>query len=61
MYKAQATLQRENQAGAYIRLKEGRVVRTSHDPAKMTAVGKSWVNYMWSLTGLTGLRLQTVI
>ena len=48
MYKAQrATLQRENQAGAYIRLKEGRVVRTSHDPAKMTAVGKeSWVNYM---------------
>lgn len=48
MFKYQrSVLKRENQAGAYIRLKEGRVVRTSHDPAKMTAVGKeSWVNYM---------------
>jgi hypothetical protein len=42
-----AALQRENKAGAYIRLKEGRVVRASHDPRRMTKVGKNaWVNYM---------------
>ena len=41
MFKYQrSALKRENQAGAYIRLKEGRVVRTSHDPGKMTALGK---------------------
>lgn len=42
-----AALQRENKAGAYIRLKEGRVVRTSHDPRRMTDAGKdTWVEYM---------------
>ena len=48
MFKYQrSALKRENQAGAYIRLKEGRVVRTSHDPGKMTALGKQgWVDYM---------------
>jgi hypothetical protein len=48
MFKYQRTaLQRENKAGAFIRLKEGRVVRASHDPRKMTNVGKdAWVNYM---------------
>ena len=48
MHKYQrAALQRENKAGAYIRLKEGRVVRTSHDPRRMTDAGKdTWVEYM---------------
>lgn len=42
-----AALQRENKAGAYIRLKEGRVVRTSHDLRRMTDAGKeNWVKYM---------------
>ena len=48
MHKYQrAALLRENKAGAYIRLKEGRVVRTSHDPRRMTDAGESaWVDYM---------------
>jgi len=48
MFKYQrSALHRENKAGAFIRLKEGRVVRASHDPRKMTNVGKdAWVNYM---------------
>jgi len=48
MFKYQRTaLHRENKAGAFIRLKEGRVVRASHDPSKLTKVGKdAWVNYM---------------
>lgn len=48
MFKYQrSALHRENKAGAYIRLKEGRVVRASHDPSKLTKVGKdAWVNYM---------------
>ena len=48
MFKYQRTaLHRENKAGAFIRLKEGRVVRASHDPSKLTKVGKdAWVDYM---------------
>lgn len=48
MFKYQrSTLQRENKAGAYIRLKEGRVVRASHDVRRMTKAGKDkWVTYM---------------
>jgi len=48
MFKYQRmALHRENKAGAFIRLKEGRVVRASHDPSKLTKVGKdAWVNYM---------------
>jgi len=46
MFKYQrAALQRENQAGAYIRLKQGRVVGTVHDRAKMLKATKdSWKN-----------------
>jgi len=41
MFKYQrAALQRENQAGAYIRLKQGRVVGTVHDRAKMLKANK---------------------
>ena len=48
MHKYQrAALLRENKAGAYIRLKEGRVVRTSHDTRRIVEAGKDeWVNYM---------------
>ena len=47
MFKYQrAALQRENKAGSYIRLKEGRVVGASHDQRRMVKVGKDqWVNY----------------
>lgn len=42
-YQRQA-LQRENKAGAYIRLKEGRVVGSSHDIRRMVKAGKAeWV------------------
>jgi hypothetical protein len=44
-----AALQRENQAGSYIRLKEGRVVRASHDQRRMVKVGPDeWKNYIRS-------------
>ena len=48
MFKYQrAAYQRENQAGAFIRLKEGRVVGASHDPAKMVKVGRDeWVAFI---------------
>ena len=42
-----AALQRENQAGSYIRLKEGRVVRASHDQRRLIKVGpEEWKNYI---------------
>lgn len=42
-----AALQRENQAGSYIRLKEGRVVRASHDQRRLVKVGPDeWKNYI---------------
>jgi hypothetical protein len=42
-----AALQRENQAGSYIRLKEGRVVRASHDQRRLVKVGpEEWKNYI---------------
>lgn len=45
-YQRQA-LQRENRAGSYIRLKEGRVVRASHDQRRMVKVGKDeWSKYI---------------
>jgi hypothetical protein len=46
MFKYQrAALQRENAAGAYIKLKDGRVVRASHSPATMTKLGRDqWKN-----------------
>ncbi len=44
-----AALQRENQAGSYIRLKEGRVVRASHDQRRLVKVGPDeWKNYIRS-------------
>lgn len=48
MFKYQrASLQRENRAGSYIRLKEGRVVRTSHDQRRMVKVGSDkWAEYI---------------
>lgn len=48
MFKYQRNaLHRENKAGAYIRLKEGRVVTTVHDPRRMMSEGREgWVNYM---------------
>jgi hypothetical protein len=48
MFKYQrAALQRENRAGSYIQLKAGRVVRSSHNPAQMTKVGREeWKNYI---------------
>lgn len=40
MYKYQRSLlQRQNKSGAYIRLKEGRVVQASHDPALLSKAG----------------------
>ena len=42
-----AATQRLNQAGAYIRLKEGRVVRASHDQRRMVKVGlDEWKAYI---------------
>tara|TARA_R110000803_G_scaffold90534_1_gene157962 strand:- start:1119 stop:3584 length:2466 start_codon:yes stop_codon:yes gene_type:complete len=42
-----AAIQRENQAGSYIRLKEGRVVRASHDQRRMVKAGPdAWKNYI---------------
>ena len=42
-----AALQRENQAGSYIRLKEGRVVRASHDQRRMVKAGPDeWKSYI---------------
>ena len=42
-----AALQRENQAGSYIRLKEGRVVRASHDQRRMVKAGPDeWKIYI---------------
>jgi len=42
-----AALQRENQAGSYIMLKEGRVVRASHDQRRLVKVGPDeWKNYI---------------
>lgn len=42
-----ASTQRLNQAGAYIRLKEGRVVRASHDQSRMVKVGlDEWKAYI---------------
>lgn len=42
-----ASTQRLNQAGAYIRLKEGRVVRASHDQRRMVKVGlDEWKAYI---------------
>tara|TARA_R110001606_G_scaffold279989_1_gene428527 strand:- start:69 stop:2534 length:2466 start_codon:yes stop_codon:yes gene_type:complete len=42
-----AALQRENQAGSYIRLKEGRVVRASHDQRRMVKAGPDeWKGYI---------------
>ena len=42
-----AALQRENQAGSYIMLKEGRVVRASHDQRRLVKVGpEEWKNYI---------------
>jgi len=48
MFKYQrAALQRENQAGSFIRLKEGRVVRASHDQRKMVKAGRdAWKSYI---------------
>jgi len=48
MFKYQrAAYQRENQAGAFIRLKEGRVVGASHSPDKMVKVGRDeWVAFI---------------
>jgi len=48
MFKYQrAALRRENVAGAHIRLKEKRVVRTSHDPARMVKQGKdAWKDFI---------------
>jgi hypothetical protein len=48
MFKYQrASLVRENAAGSYIRLKEGRVVRASHDPSRMAKVGRdAWKDYI---------------
>jgi len=48
MFKYQrAALQRENQAGSYIKLKEGRVVRASHDQRRMVKAGQdAWKNYI---------------
>ena len=44
-----AALQRENQAGSYIRLKEGRVVGASHDQRRLVKVGPDeWKNYIRS-------------
>ena len=45
-YQRQA-FQRENMAGAFIRLKEGRVVGASHDIRRMVKGGKeAWVDYI---------------
>ena len=45
-YQRQA-FQRENMAGAFIRLKEGRVVGASHDIRRMTKGGKeAWVEFI---------------
>ena len=42
-----AAIQRENQAGSYIRLKEGRVVRASHDQRRMVKAGQDeWKGYI---------------
>jgi len=42
-----AALQRENQAGSYIRLKEGRVVGASHDQRRIAKAGpEEWKNYI---------------
>ena len=42
-----SALQRENRAGSYIRLKEGRVVRASHDQRRMVKVGKEeWSTFI---------------
>lgn len=48
MFKYQrAALQRENRAGSYIQLKAGRVVRSSHNPAKITKAGRDdWKAYI---------------
>lgn len=48
MFKYQrAALQRENQAGSYIRLKEGRVVRASHDQRRLVKAGsEEWKGYI---------------
>ena len=48
LFKYQRTaLQRENRAGSYIRLKEGRVVRASHDQRRMVKVGKEeWSTFI---------------
>lgn len=48
MFKYQrAALIRENQAGSYIPLKQGRVVRTSHDNAKIVKAGKdAWKDFI---------------
>ena len=48
MFKYQRTaLHRENKAGAFIRLKEGRIVTTVHNPALMTKAGlDEWTTFM---------------
>lgn len=48
MFKYQrAALVRENKAGSFIRLKEGRVVRASHDQARMVKVGRdAWKDFI---------------
>ena len=48
MFKYQrAALLRENKAGAFIRLKEGRVVQASHDQRRMVKLGADeWKNYI---------------
>lgn len=48
MFKYQrAALQRENRAGSYIQLKAGRVVRSSHNPAKIIKAGREdWKAYI---------------
>lgn len=48
MFKYQrAALHRQNEAGAYIRMKSGRVVSTSHNPSTMIKAGEvEWKNYI---------------
>ena len=48
MFKYQrAALQRENREGSYIQLKAGRVVRSSHNPAKIIKAGREdWKAYI---------------
>lgn len=48
MFKYQrAALERENKAGSFIRLKEGRVVQSSHEPAKLAKAGyDEWSSFI---------------